>query len=281
MSPFADLVDTLRQPDHTGENRCTPCTIVNVAIAASVAVLVAVVNVLLGVGALVAGLIAIYLRGYLVPGTPTLTKRYVPDRALRLFDKEPEATDARSGSQSAEEDAESVDPEELLLDVGAVRPCDDVDDLCLTDEFDAAWKAAIDECCGDPTDPERLGALFGADPDLLHAETGDGSPLVSASGVGRNRWISEGALLADLAADVALREHDERWTELAAHRRLPILKALRSFLDDCPLCGGVIEMGDEEVESCCRSWTVIAVTCTECEERYLEVDPHDVQSADV
>jgi len=49
-----------------------------------------------GAGVFIASVILIHLRGYLVPGTPTLTKRYLPDDVLQLFGKEP-ARPAQSG----------------------------------------------------------------------------------------------------------------------------------------------------------------------------------------
>ena len=85
-----EIVDDLKQPEYTGENRCEPCTILNLAIAAVVGSLVARksrVGALLAVGVSIA---LIYLRGYLVPGTPTLTKRYLPPEVLRWFGKDPE-----------------------------------------------------------------------------------------------------------------------------------------------------------------------------------------------
>ena len=40
-----------------------------------------------GGAALLAALGLIYLRGYLVPGTPTLTRRYLPESVLAAFGK--------------------------------------------------------------------------------------------------------------------------------------------------------------------------------------------------
>lgn len=106
---FMNLTDKLRRPEYTGENRCLPCTVINLAIAVAAAVLTGVLFAGLGVstaGRVVAGglvligsVAAVYLRGYLVPGTPTLTKRYLPRPVLRLFGKapEPDRTDAGDG----------------------------------------------------------------------------------------------------------------------------------------------------------------------------------------
>ncbi|MCU4972005.1 hypothetical protein OB955_04560 [Halobacteria archaeon AArc-m2/3/4] len=84
-----NTIDRIRQPEYTGENRCIPCTSVNVVIAAVFSLGAGLLFVPLGVVVFAASLLSIYLRGYLVPGTPTLTKRYFPDWVLAKFDKEP------------------------------------------------------------------------------------------------------------------------------------------------------------------------------------------------
>lgn len=82
-----DVINTVRQEAYTGENRCGPCTALNIGIAAVLGVIVSRSSKRSGI--VVAGLSAlcIYFRGYLVPGTPTLTKRYLPERVLRWFGK--------------------------------------------------------------------------------------------------------------------------------------------------------------------------------------------------
>lgn len=91
-------LNRFRQPEYTGENRCIPCTVANVVIGAvsslvvgyAFAVTVGRFAWLVGAVVFAGSLTAIWLRGYLVPGTPELTKRSFPDRVLRVFDKEPD-----------------------------------------------------------------------------------------------------------------------------------------------------------------------------------------------
>ncbi|SFR89344.1 hypothetical protein SAMN05216559_0614 [Halomicrobium zhouii] len=83
------MIDELKQPEYTGENRCLPCTGVNLLIAVVAAAVAGRRSRKAGAGVFVASVVLIYLRGYLVPGTPALTKRYLPDDVLRLFGKEP------------------------------------------------------------------------------------------------------------------------------------------------------------------------------------------------
>jgi hypothetical protein len=72
--------------------------------------------------------------GYLVPGTPTLTKRYFPEWLLAAFDKEPPVAADKSAAEPA-----ARNPETLLSEAGVVEPCADPGHLCLDNEFRAAW----------------------------------------------------------------------------------------------------------------------------------------------
>ncbi|MCW8172281.1 hypothetical protein D8S78_05775 [Natrialba swarupiae] len=70
-------LERLRQPEYTGTNRCLPCTVLNLAITAAIGILVAVVSIPAAIGVVAICVAVISLRGYLVPGTPELTRRYV------------------------------------------------------------------------------------------------------------------------------------------------------------------------------------------------------------
>ncbi|WP_440772397.1 hypothetical protein [Natronorubrum sp. DTA28] len=98
----------LKQPEYTGENRCEPCTILNLAIAAVVGSLIARKTKLGGLAAVGISIGLIYVRGYLVPGTPTLTKRYLPPEVLRWFGKDPEPQ-VSSGFGGVEAGTEATD----------------------------------------------------------------------------------------------------------------------------------------------------------------------------
>ncbi|GAB3032824.1 hypothetical protein GCM10025298_22210 [Natronobiforma cellulositropha] len=103
QSGLSRVYERVHQPEYTGENRCIPCTSVNVVIALVVAGGIALWNRPIALVAFVLSLAAIYVRGYLVPGTPTLTKRYFPDWLLAKFDKEPEPVEAGIDFDAIEE----------------------------------------------------------------------------------------------------------------------------------------------------------------------------------
>ena len=137
MSVARKALERVRRPEYTGENRCTPCTATNLAVTAVVAVGLAVLLVPAALAFAALGVGSIWLRGYLVPGTPELTKRYFPDWLLAKFDKRPEPEPEPIPD-------EAFDPESVLLEAGVVEPCEGVDDLCLTAGFEADWSDRMD-----------------------------------------------------------------------------------------------------------------------------------------
>lgn len=301
MSEQPDSADWFREPEYTGANRCIPCTAVNVVIALVASVLVAIRSRRLAALALGGSLLVIYLRGYLVPGTPTLTKRYFPDRVLAAFEKEGFEetrigieTEAPSESEDTEppdteettwetlEELEyqrenAVDPERFLLDVNAVEPCEQETDLCLTDEFAARVERELDRD-RDVMDRATLADLFDVEQDAVTIK----ERSYPAIKIGRriHKWPADAALAADVATHHALREQTEEWAAVPRGQRLAVLEALRSFHDRCPDCGGAITLDADTVESCCRSYEVLALRCVDCQSPVLEFDPEEIGGAD-
>ena len=302
-----EKIQDLKQPEYTGENRCVPCTIVNVVIALVLAGLANVISRGVGVVVLVLSLIAIYVRGYLVPGTPTLTKQYMPERILALFDKGPvvetrdtlelaedpdtkntgdgassvDGADDSSGSggssdtekfetvQKIEYQREhAVNPEEFMLEVGAVEPCEDEDDLCLNEAFAAAIESNAERYREKEISAEDVAALFDASSeDVTNKER-----EYPSFKIGRwiRNWPDDGALVVDLATNEALMELTDRWLDVPEEQRIRILKSLRAFHGVCPMCGGHIDISSETFESCCRSEEVYALHCEDCEALLVE-----------
>lgn len=274
MSTGAEsLLSALRRPEYTGENRCTPCTVVNVAIAVAVSAVVGVASLPLAPVALGLCLAAIYLRGYLVPGTPELTKRYFPDRVLRWFDKAPNRVEGTLVGMAGE--GEEIDPEPALLEADALELTPDGTDLRLTDEFEAEWNDSIAAVRESDYEP-RLARILGADeevaPDALDVQVDTAATTVFRNDVLVATWPSEAALLADVAAAPLLRERLPEWADANLAVRGQLLQGVRVFLDRCPVCGGDLALSEETVESCCRSTEVATLACTDCEARLLEVE---------
>jgi len=269
---MASVFDGLRQPEYTGENRCMPCTVVNSLIAVVLAGAVAAAGATVAtplVGAAGAGVVlgvsaaAIYLRGYLVPKTPELTKRYFPPWLLSLFGKEPEHPGIEADTEG------QIDPEQRLIAAGALEECADVDDLCLTDDFERAWYDEIERVDREDAGRERLLELLGVDGEVEYIEHGEAF-RAHVDGVSVGTWESEAAFLADLGAAAALSDRLQNWEAMPVEASSQLLSGLRIFLDSCPSCGSQPELGTETVESCCSTHEVAAVACPNCDARLFE-----------
>ncbi|MFC7134202.1 MULTISPECIES: hypothetical protein [Salinibaculum] len=271
MTTTGGILTELKQPEYVGENRCMPCTVVNTLIAGAVSVVVGVGVATasspaagVGAGLVVFGLslAAIYLRGYLVPGTPTLTKRYFPEWLLQLFGKEPE--------EMPEPGQAEVDPEQVLTSIGALEECADGTDLCLTDGFREEWDEEIQRLEAEDADREQLLRMLDTEEgEVSYEEYGAAfRAFVDDQPVGK--WESRGAFLADLGAANVLARWYSDWDRLSLPGRSQLLSGMRLFIDTCPECGGVPEFGAETVESCCSTYEVAAVSCTDCGARLFE-----------
>jgi hypothetical protein len=254
------LKDALARPEHTGSNRCWPCTAVNLALVTlTAAVCVRRERRLTGLLALSAGIVAIALRGYVVPYTP----RFAP----KLVGLTPMPESWFGKSAGADRDslaATEFDGERVLRDLsaagvlesggGVVRP---------TESVDRTWHR----------EQTRLGEL--SLEELAATASGE---LPGVSGVQSYDDGGSGWLVVDgdlVAAPVAV-------AELAAHRALadavadPDLRAagaraFRMFLDSCPVCGTTLVSSSEV--SCCGGYTdptgtpAETLVCPACEQR--------------
>jgi hypothetical protein len=271
-------LESFRRPEYTGENRCLPCTVVNVVIAVFATGIVAGAALELAtpataamVGGTVAGvsLLAIYLRGYLLPGTPTLTARYLPDRVLTAFDKEPMLS-------AGEVEGDGVDAETVLVNAGALEPCADGEDLCLTETFRTAWREQLDR----DTDATELLAELGIECDGARTDASGDGCRVFADGGYVGTWESAAAVEADAAASQVLGDSVPEWSTLSTGQRSQVLSGLRLFLDRCPSCRGPTEFGSAAVDSCCTNQNVMAVTCGDCGARLFE-KPVETMASDM
>lgn len=277
-------LESLRQPEYTGENRCMACTAVNSVLAVAFAGIVTAgtsaagsndaVAAGAGVGFLALAAASIWLRGYLVPGTPELTKRYMPEWMLAWFGKTPDDATGLDGSSDAVDPSEvDVDPERVLLDAGAVEPCEDVDDLCLSDEFAESWQAEMDAI--DDIAVDDALATFGFDDEDYELGRHDDAVLLNRGPHRVGQWPSEAALVADVAGARALADRHPGWNDLSAVAKGRVLNGLRVFLETCP-DGSRAEFREDTVESCCSSYDVVTVECTGTGERLFEQRVDDI-----
>ena len=249
------LAARVRRDEYTGTNRCLPCTVVNLVIAAAVVGLVAWTGYpRLAAVVTVACLAAISLRGYLVPGTPTLTRRYAPEWFLRPFGKDDES--ARRGRGASTVTGGLAD---ALFDAGVLVYGGD-DDPHLDPRFGETWRERVEVVRVEEVGTEDVAAMLEAEECRAQSAVSfvvDGNALL--------RWESEAALAADVAAAGVLEARLEGWSDLDRSDRLDLLAGLRLFLDRCPACDGPVSRTEERVDPCCQpAYTVVRSTCEAC-----------------
>jgi hypothetical protein len=264
LTLLSRAVATVRQPEYTGTNRCLPCTIINLLLAAGASGLVAIVSVPAAAVAFVLCVVLVYFRGYLIPGTPQLTKRYLPEWVLARFDSHPAAS-----TSPHDEDSDPLDPEALLREAGVVVPCEDRVDVCLTDEFRKAWRERM-RTVDEPHVREVIAEALGVKEKQLSFRQHGPAVVATDGGQPVGQWESPAARIADVATSDALTARYDGWDDLAVTERGRLLKVFRIFVEECPACGGTVSVEQKEVESCCRSLDVVASTCDTCGARILE-----------
>jgi len=215
----------------------------------------------LGLGVAAIGAFLVYLRGYVVPYTPSFAPKLVAASPLpdAWFHTEPpargiERTEGESGDDGLAESAD-VDGEQLLetlVEAGALTLEDDSIDL--DPAFAEAWHDEMAELADLDT-----AALAEATLEVAHADDasmfrGDGDPhewvvLSDGSGSFEGRtWLSRPVAIAETGAVRALEAYldDERSRRGAAG-------PLRMFLTECPDCGA--GLSESSAASCCGGYT--------------------------
>lgn len=279
------VLDRVRRDAYTGENRCWPCTGVNLAILSAVAVAVGVL-VSPPVAATVAlvGAAAVWLRGYLVPYTPQLTARVrssLPGDVGHAAPPRPPG----AGSEAADESERSTDAGadtddivEALLAAGVLA--EDRAGLSLAPPFHEAWRSEVED--GRPYDPERLASdLEAAVPWVADASvvTDDGRQWIRLTdaddSVLNETWLAPPAAAADLTAVRTLAAR----TDLGQDVRTLAASSLRGFLERCPVCDVPLEVSSPT--ACCGSPRYVAegvesvLSCPDCDEVVATFDAVD------
>lgn len=276
----SDIAARVRREEYTGENRCLPCTALNVCLAAAAGAGVWwVVGPWVAAVVVLACLTAIYFRGYLVPGTPTVTRRYLPAPVLALFGKEP-----NGGVGGRGEAAEAAGFAGVLQDAGVLETLDGSGEARLGEQFRREWRDAIEAVrdrereASDATTAEVGAADVAAT--LGAADCTAQSDLsFEVAGEQLVRWESRAALLADVAAASVLAARVDAWKRLDRSARLDVLAVLRTLLDRCPRCDARTARTEREFDACCqRPHSVLESTCEDCGATVAEIavaDPDD------
>lgn len=175
----------------------------------------------------------------------------------------------------------SVDEQEFLLDIGAIEPTEDGDDLQFTDDFEASILEYVEHFDEAGVSVPEVAKIFDADPDEWVKEAD--REYVAFEVIHQVfKWPSEAALVVDAAIEAALDDLSERWeTDVPARQRYRIIMALRGFQDTCFFCDGQVSFSDEPVDSCCEEYKVISMSCDDCGRRFLEFSTTQVDDGEI
>ena len=263
-----------RRPEHIGENRCWPCTLVNVALVAAAAAAVAVVNAAAGAAVAVVGLALVWLRGYVVPGTPRFAPRLVaPIPGSDALFHDAAATD---GGRAPAGGSDSLDPADVdgealldrLLAEGVIEA--DGDAVAPTAAYRERWRAEMDRLRTEDTESLARIAQDISPATAARAVSEDGDEWVALSPPGGNTidetWLRRAVAIAEIAGYRAAGEFlaDESF-------RLAAPRTNRMFLESCPDCESDLERGVDL--PCCGGYTgpgeepAETLACPACEVR--------------
>lgn len=263
-------MERLRRPEYTGENRCWPCTVVNVVLVACAAAVVAVVSPFLALLLAAGGGGAIALRGYVVPYTPRFAPRLIERLPWDPFHAEEGAIAPTEPGSLATED---VDPEALLdalLEADVLEA--DGERIVLEKRFHGRWR-------------EEMRALRERSNEELVAAARDASEVASAAETVEDRrgrthvvlsdgtddpmaksWLTRPVAVAETAAVRALSE-----TPLSRKETTLAAGLLRMFLEECPVCDAPVHRTSESM--CCGGGRTGSrpprdvLACEECGDR--------------
>jgi len=273
------LLERVRQPQYTGDNRCWPCTITNATLLAGVTGLLWLRGKRRTATALaVGGLAAIGLRGYLVPYTPSFAPELTAKLPVDPFDHSESETATGSladvgGAASPDQDGPDEQPspggEEVLAQLGEAGVVEfDGENVRLNESFRADWRREIEVLR--ERDLEGLAAVAdGLTPSTIDVtatrETVEPG-IVLRSETGSPTHIRRTYAIPELAATRALAGRVDDGVARAAGR------PLRSLLQTCPLCDEELIVTDAK---CCGE-TVPAggspaekLMCPSCNERFF------------
>ena len=251
---------SLKNRRYTGENRCLPCTIVNLAIGLVGGLVVSTLSPLAGLLCVFVSISLIYFRGYLVPGTPELTKKHLPNPILKLFGKDP-LSELTQGdlAESPEEKAEEL--ERCLHTLGVIQENKGLEQMELCEEFEKIWSEELDQIIS-VDDPLSVLLKNVGVTKIKHDDIRDGpSIFANEDGDVIGNWPSTMAIHIDLATERAIDRYSKLWSKIEPEQRLKIIASLRIFVARCPNSGGKIITESKTVETCCSSYEVGVISC--------------------
>lgn len=272
------LLDSVRRPEYTGSNRCWPCTVLNAVVLAVLTFVAALLNPLLGVIVLVAGVAGIVYRGYVIPHTPTFAPRLVAaiPGAQQLFTDHQidPPTDRQSERNAGGIGGENADGEAVLTTLIESDILTGDADLHIAEDVADDWWDEMRAIADDSLE-ELATAVDAESPTPVRTKTyeRDGRAWIivtdEAESLESETWLSRPVAIADIAIvrTLANRGVDRRTAADAA-------SPLRLFLEECPDCGG--EVVETTGDGCCGGFgpggPTHVLACRKCGQRLATIE---------
>ena len=271
---------SIRRLEHTGERRCWPCTVTNVAILGLACGLVLLISRSGALLLALAGGAMIWLRGYLVPHTPRLAPRLL--EWLPVGGNEPspvgdvERTAGSLSSATGEEPTERGDAlTTALIDAGVLETDSAGTRLFLSETFRTRWMRTcrtVREFDADELADAVVSATGGGvDVEVLDAAEGV-EPWIGVTSPGTETWVPHAIAIAEVGA---VRTLATLAPEMQPDDRLAAAGPLRAFLDACPRCDGPVV--ETTPTACCgsvrdrQSLPESIRACTDCDARVYSI----------
>lgn len=239
------MLDTLTRPEYTGANRCYPCTAVNLAIVVLLGSITAVVSPIGALVVVVGGLLAVWLRGYVVPLTPRFGP-WLKHRLREWFG--PPMSDKSDGEPLGGSDISGETVLEKLTETDVLTTLNG--ELRLSSEFADAWDDEIRKARAleFDTELETWARTVLRDTEISHIEAVDphlfDPYLVFSLESDRETTMMYPVAVAEVAAVATLEN-----TGLRESVRLRAAGPLRGFLDSCPTCDEALVWSQSD--GCC------------------------------
>lgn len=252
---LSKAVAAFARPEYTGENRCWPCTGINLLVLAVGVAVAQALSPLTAAVLAVGGLGAIAVRGYVVPYTPRFAPVLLDRLPVDVSKGSPDQFDAGAVA-AGEADGEAVLG--VLVEAGVV--CGEAE-LVLDEAFREEWRAAIDAAREGDLAAELEATIPGVTAERYDWQGEDWYSLASESGTGESKSLSRQVAIADVAA---VRTLTDRGIDRAVACRAA--RPLRQFLAACPACDAALTVRND---SCCGGFgpggPTDVLACDDCE----------------
>lgn len=269
--------------EHTGDQRCLPCTVVNLGLLVLSALIIALFSKPAAVSIGILGIFLIWIRGYFVPYTPQFAPKVAAHLPVHFHESTrqsssltelskggiettregdevvPGTTGLHTDQDSSNDVSTTILP--LLSEAGIIRQRGDT--LTLDESYREKWRSII----RDVRTNNLKTAIKTTTPaaNVERVTEGETTWYVLTDedrSIKSETWLSPAIATAEVAAIKALEG------SLSPSTAVQAAAVLRPFLEQCPVCDG--DLVETTADQCCASYGPAGpqnvLACSDCEE---------------